>query len=340
MPRFSFRGRFRSRYGEFERSDSQAAVIQARTLAAESHLFDIAEAHCDFVKYGTARITCWPSPEGANEGRRWGRYKSVDAVIMPFRTKASLSDDSARLSTYELELFLRSSEPESCGSLSFSKPCPLGRSGEPCNIHSEVCLVELPAPESMTGHPTDDNMLQKPWKFRSEVGCSCGNSERAAKWIWDANGHDPITLHGGLALQHQGGPFFIACRVRGQALIQDANFRLRSILKFGNEPSELKWWKVEPKASYEDLTTSVAKLEDEIRGLNTKCSTNKSSSTEARMDNSQSHQFAPTTIGGHATAILGNLSIGSDSFHRLFNTGDQQYNPEPATLRLPQSTGS
>lgn len=344
MPRLSFRGRFRARYGEFEKSEIQVPRTQVRTLAAESHLFDIAEAHFDCAQYGTARVFCWPSPEGSDMGRRWGRYRAVDAVIVPFRTKASLSKDNARLDTFELELFLCSSEAEIPAFLSFSRPCPIGWSGHLCDIHSEIRLVELPAPESMVGFPPDlhqqDTMLQKPWKLRSEVGCSCGNSERAAKWTWDAKGHDPIALYGGLALQHTGRPFLVACRVNGQALVQSPNGRLSSILKFGGEKNDLKWWRLEPKASNDDLSISIGQLQEDMRRLNSKPTTKPSSTPDAGMDNSQSHNFATTTIGGNATAILGNLTIGSDSIHRVFNVGGQQYNPIAAALGLPPPMGS
>lgn len=340
MSRFSFRGRFRSRYKEFEKSETQPPVAQVGTLPAESHLFDIAEAHFDSLEFGTARIFCWPSPEGVDTGRRWGRYRSVDAVILPFRTKASLSEDNATLNTYELELFLCSGEPESSASLSFSMPCPVGRSGEPCNVHSEICLVELPAPESMVGLPTDlppnDVMLQKPWKLRSEVGCSCGNSHRAAKWIWDAKGHDPIALHGSLALKHAGRPFLIACRVNGQALVQHPNRRLSSILKFGNGKNQLKWFRVEPKTSNADLSIGIEQLQDEMRRLNTRPTTNPSSDAGPRMDNLQGHTFGTTIVNGHATVYQGSVSIGNNLDRRLPITGGQQYNPAVPTLELPQ----
>lgn len=344
MPRFSFRSRFRANDDVFERREIRGPIAQTRTLADESHLFDIAEAHFDSAKYGTARISCWLSPEGVKPGRRWGKYKSADAVIVPFRTKASLSEDNARLNTFELELLLCSSEPESHSSISFSEPCPMGWSGNPCKIHSEVRLVDLPAPESMVGASTDlspdDSMLRQPWKLRSEAGCSCGNSERAAKWIWDAKGHDPIALYGGLALQHTGRPFLVACRVNGQAFVKQSNGRVSSILKFGGEKSELKWWRIEPKMSDEDLSIRIEHLQDEIRRLNLKSTTSPSAGPGAGTDNSQSHSFATTTIGGNATAILGNLTIGSDSVHRVFNVGDQQYNPIAATLGLPRPMGS
>lgn len=342
MPRFSFRGRFRARYSEFENNEIRAPIGQTRTLDAESHLFDIAEAHFDCEEYGTAKIFCWPSPEGIT-GRRWGRYRSVDAVILPFRTKASLSEDNTRLDTFELELFLCSSKPESPGALDFSKPCSNGWYGKHCNIHSEIQLVELPAPESMVGcppgMPPNDNMLQKPWRFRSEVGCSCVNSPRAARWTWDAKGHDPIALYGGLALQHTGQPFLIACRVRGQAFVLRSTGRPGSILKFGGEKSVLKWWRVVPKFPGEDLSVGIEQLEVEMRRLNSRSTVGSSSCSGTKTDNASGHNFATTTIGGHATAILGNLTIGSESIHRIFSTGDQQYNPVSSTLGLPQAIG-
>lgn len=238
LPRF--RGRFRPRF-EDDGNAFEATTSEARTLPTDNPLNDIADANLSNQNLGTVRVKCWPSIESDDPGRRWGKHGTLNAVVMPLRTKAYLSTALIKLTTYEIELFLCTSEPEDSRLFSFSNPCHLGLHNQSCVVHSNVSLVELPAPEDMVGGSPDRNRedASKLWRFRSEVGCSCGNSERAAKWVWTANGHDPIALYSGVAIKHSGDPFRIACRIRGSASIQGSRLHLFSILKFDNEKRNL-----------------------------------------------------------------------------------------------------
>lgn len=350
MPFIPFRGRFRRRYTEISHAESEATTLDIPTLGSSTPLVDIADKHFSDARFGTIRVKCWPRAEIEDPGRRWGKYGSMDVVIMPFRTVAYLSANSARLTTYEVELFFCNFEIATSRTLSFSQPCCLGQYGRPCGGHSNLNLVELPAPKEMEGglrdSPRDIATGQKSWKLRSEVGCSCGNSDKAAKWVWVANGHDSIALYGALALQHPGCTFRIACRVRGHATIQDSNLRLHSILQFGDETSILKWWKIDPKCSNEDVSASVKQLEQDIRDLNTNpvgrnpldAKGGVVTHSAIEVGQPQSHSYAAPSIGGNANVVLGNVTYMGNPDPRLFPPADQQSNSQISNLPLPQGT--
>lgn len=262
------RGRYAARYDEFERHEKPIQTAPSHIPSIDQYsLVDVANS-----QFSNVRVGCWPSPEGferADGGRRWGKLgtSEITAAIIPFRTKAIGTSSMIRFNNFELELFWYTPDPETAAPTSYPKPC----SQQECEKHSDICLLDFPVPRNVTRFPKPlftTKSTQKSWTFRSEDMSSCDGQARAAKWIWEANGHDPVDLYGGVVLRHSGSPFILTCRVRGKASIEIPNSSLRLRVQFSNEQYNPKWWKMMPRDSEEDLAPHVQKLEFLMRRLN------------------------------------------------------------------------
>lgn len=202
--------------------------------------------------------------------------------------------------------------------------------------------MDLPAPKHVMQcspiYDQADTTVSKLWRFRSEEIPNCDGLARGARWTWDANGHDPLVLHGGIALQHLGEPFVVACRVRGKAFVESPDQRFRLHFQFSSEDNIPKWWMVVPQDSSQDLTQSVQRLEAEVHELNTMSDRKSSEVTTAIPSHSQGHGFGSSQIGGSANVIMGNaiFGVGSGQGQPIANV---QYDPRFAMSSMTQSMG-
>lgn len=309
------RSRYAYRYDEFEQNQVPISVSQPEFLAADSHFLNIANGQC-----GSVTVSCWPTREGLEGGRTWGKLGPTDAAILPFRTRAETTCSVAKLETFELELFFGELDPQGFGPSSFPDICHIQQS----HLHAAIRLVDLPAPVYVTQSPATDSpqdtAADHPWTFRSKEIQNCDGLARAARWTWDANGHESVILHGGVAFEHVKKPFVVACRVRGKAFTELPTKACKSVrirYRFSNEGSAPKWWTMIPQSSSEDLTHRVQQLEATMQILNTKPHGASSACTSPEMNSSQSHSFGGTTISGSAQVVMGNVYHGTspDSFH-------------------------
>lgn len=309
------RGRYAGRYADFAGREPALPRTQSEAVSVDGYsLLDIANA-----QFRNVRVSCWPSPEGAERmdgWRRWGKLGATDvtAAIIPFRTKAVGVSPAVRLNNFELEVFLCAPENQTAGPVTFPDPCCREQQ---CATHSDVWLLELPAPRDV--HRPAVPMLQgddaepKPWRFRSEVVSSCDGRARAAQWIWDANGHEPVDLHGGLILRHSGDPFILACRARGKASIEIPDSRLRVRIQFSNEQYEPKCFKITPQESGEDLMPDVRQFESVMQKLNTGLSAYANTLSTSELHRSEGHNFGdPSVHDGNVIMgnVLGNVFYG------------------------------
>lgn len=301
------RGRYAPRYGELKRPKKPVAGPETSVLDNESYLVDIANGNL-----GNICVSCWLTSEDIPGGRRWGKLGPTDVAIMPFRTRAQLITPNVRLSTFDIEIFLRETDTTD----SWPTPCP-----DICHRHqrqppSKVCLVDLPAPtdvahEQIATGPSNAQS-PKPWRFRSEVIQDCDGQTRAAKWTWDANGYKPMVLHGGLALRHQGAPFVVACRARGKGFVS-LRKHLRLRLDFSNDRLQPKWWTLVPQNSSNDLSDVISGLDMEMQSLNLNPSRSIPIGAQHVRGGAHGSNYELGTIGGQANVIAGNVYFAQDT---------------------------
>lgn len=218
------RSRYSSVYAEFDRDQRTQVSPLPGVLDSQSYLRDIANGDC-----GNVKVSCWPSPEGVEVGRKWGKWRTTDIVIMPFRLRAGLLSPSIRLDHFETEVFVCEPDRQGHGPLSFPPTC---RDQQGCS-HSGIWLVQIPAPAYLSSHGNASPSAL--WTFKSEGISDCDGWSRAARWSFCPNGHEPRVLYGSLALKHLNKPFIMACKVRGAASIEIPASKLRLRFKFGNE---------------------------------------------------------------------------------------------------------
>lgn len=331
------RSRYAYRYDDFHQNQEPIPVSQAGIIEADSYLLNIANGQC-----GDIRVSCWPSPEGDGRGRRWGKLGATDVAIMPFRTRAGTASPTAKVDTFELELFFTEANHQGFGPSRFPEPC----CQEQCRCHAAIHLVNVPAPANLaqTSIATSFSVssTKKPWTFRSEEVQGCSGLSGAAKWTWDANGHEPLILHGGVAFKHVGEPLVVTCRVRGRAFTEIPNQRLRIRYQFSNEQDTPKWWVLVPRASNDDLAQSVDQLEAMIQNLNREPSGSDTPLTSAGIGSQASagpasgHNFGSATISGPAHVVMGDIHFGYNASPNLFQRGAgwQQFNPSSGTGML------
>lgn len=308
--------RYTNRYSEFQRARDPIPLNQAGVLEIDSYLVNIANGQC-----GDVKVSCWPTREGVEGGRAWGKLNATSIAIVPFRARAGTTSSTVKVGAFELELFFCEPDWQGLGPAVF----PDCYQQKNC-VHSAIDLVESPAPVCVTGRTTstgsEDTTIEKPWELRSEAIESCDGKSRAAKWKWVANGHEPVVSYGGVALQHMEEPFVVACRVRGKAFVelfhQSVPIRIR--YQFSNEERPPKWWTMIPQQSSEDLSQDVAQLEAVMQNLNTISHEYHSHSLRAfrGTGRSQGHNFGPAMIGGSASVVMGDL--------HLYNPGSSQHN--------------
>lgn len=274
-------------------------------LDRESYFVDIAGGD-----FGNIRITCWLQSENVTPGRRWGKLGSSHAAILPFSTTAQLLARNVRLKTFEIEMFLSEAGLQGSGPESFPVRCP----GPECQAHSELCLIQPPAPSEVirryTGSASSNARTFKPWNFRSESIRDCDRHSRAAKWTWEAHNHEPVPLHGAIALRHQDSPFLVACRTRGELYVL-LRRRARLRLDFNNESKPPEWWQLSPEPSHADLSGSLSRLDIETQRLNQNRLSSASAPSSREQAGTQGSNYGHVNIAGYANVI-----VGSGSFER------------------------
>lgn len=314
-------------YGELWRRREPTALLQPDVLGNESYFVDIADGD-----FGNVRISCWPTPESFRGGRRWGRFGSTKVGIVPFRTKAELTSDTVGLSVFEVELYFREIGPQGLIPESYRELCH----GQQCQRrpHSSISLVNLPAPTNIAPQqilPVSTTVgtgtTRKPWRFRSNSVKDCDGQARTARWTWDTNGHKPVVLYGGVALQHEGDPFLIACRARGKAYIKKHRYpRIRIPLDFSYR-MQPKWWKLVPQNGHADLSTDIQNLDGEMQDLNMNSGKFTSADSSQQRSASRGHDYEHVKIGGHAKVIVGSGSFGSSGQNPRSGRGMQGLDP-------------
>ncbi|KAK5074599.1 hypothetical protein LTR24_010070 [Lithohypha guttulata] len=263
----SLLGRYASRYTTSEFDVDARNSCQAGNIGPNSDLVDIACAD-----FGSVRIHCWPGTESSFHGgrRRWGRRRESNAAIVPFRLQAGQSM-RCKVKLVERDLQFAAKQPDvGCIGL---RSAPSSTTVPTCD-GKEVCLIELPAPDSVSG-PGQSVTLATPWLFNSEPITSNDGFARTARWTWTANDHKPCILHGAAVVQHPNQPFLVTCKVRGEASIPLANEKVKVKLKLRFDSDELgpRLWYFHPQEPESDLLSfeqAIAGLNAEIKEMNMK----------------------------------------------------------------------
>lgn len=231
-------------------------------IGLDSEFVDIA---C--LDTGEVWVNCWPGPEigcdGSQSGaagmkyRRWGRFGSKHAAVMPFRMCAG-QDEACKIRSFEIELILDGSPRGSS-----TPQDTTAQDHEPSA--ASVYLLDIPQPQRLVGRcgARNSGSSSTPWKLCSRsVTDQISGKARTAKWTWTSNNNEPLMLHGAMVVGHPGERFFVACSVQGQA------YRGRTPFRFSNKTHTNKLWYLDPKIAEEDLRSCIEGLEAQIVEMN------------------------------------------------------------------------
>ncbi|KAK5957202.1 hypothetical protein OHC33_001573 [Knufia fluminis] len=315
-------GRFSNRYGELDAGSRLA--YHAGVIDASSPLLDIAN-----VEFGKARIRCLLEPEG----KKWGIYKRKRAAIIHLQIKAD-QPSGCNISNFQLELCFApvaqaSTNTSTAGSryllrsttshqplVSLVKlPSPLYVSGRPCADHSrrewsfhpgvQTTSIEGSLGGARASLPC---AAQTAWVFRSSCDADTKGRLVTASWIWETDSRNPQAegngvLHAGIALNHPGEPFVVACQAKGN--VRKARFRLKFSSK--NKEAQPRLWRLIPEASNEDLKEQIDGLESLMVKLNILASTPAPQTPQQYSGCPSSRSYGSAMIGGAATVHMGDV---------------------------------
>lgn len=291
--------RYANRYNELQQSEEPRNIPQPGTLGRTSAFQNIASGNFQSVS-----ISCWPLSECLEGGRRWGKLDSNNVAIMPFTTRADPTNPVVRLDSFEIELHICEIGPQGARPDSYPWSCP--QEQLECQPHSPLWLVVNPAPTVFPVGQAANAAADKSWTFRSKEIQYCDGKTRGGKWIWEANGHEPVLLYGGMALQHQCDPFLVACQVSGRASIERSKGAYVRLI-FTNENIEPRWWEVQPLREDTDLKGDVRRLQSEMRSLNSEES---GIQVHGPIESgTQGYGYGLGHVSGYGTAIQGNVYL-------------------------------